>query len=133
MVETAKSHLDKNLIRLSTHTHAASYVKYIVGLFAEGAEQEVVISSLGNTIAKAVSVAEMVKHRVAGLHQVSSIATQHLGSHQTEGDRKVTALRIVLSKSAPAEKGPGYQTPLPLEEVRPELGPEDEFHPQQHS
>jgi DNA-binding protein len=68
----------------------------------------VTISSLGNTITKAVSVAEMVRHRVPHLHQDNQISTQVLQSQKDDGERKVTALRIVLSLEEPAVKGIGY-------------------------
>ena len=63
---------------MSNDTNALTYVRYILQLFNQNEFKSVTISSLGNTITKAVSVAEMVKHRVPGLHQENEISTQIL-------------------------------------------------------
>jgi DNA-binding protein len=63
---------------MSTNTNGNQYVRYILQLFSSKEFSSVIISSLGNTITKAVNVAEMVRHRVPGLHQENEISTQVL-------------------------------------------------------
>lgn len=110
MIDTkaTATNLDKNIVRLRGNTFASNYVEYIVKILTEENHNEVIISSLGNTISKAVTVAEMVKHRVVGLHQVTTISTQALKGTDEDESRKVTSLRVVLSKNDPNVKGYGY-------------------------
>lgn len=71
MVEstTPKEQLDKNVVRLRGDRHASAYLRYIIKLLTEENSDSVTITSLGDTISKAVTLAEMVRHRVEGLHQ----------------------------------------------------------------
>ena len=76
------------------------------------------LSSLGEAITKSVTIAEIVKHRVKGLHQVNEISTIVIddeyepieeGLEKMTVSRKLTCLQIVLSKSAPKNASiPGY-------------------------
>ena len=94
------------------------------------------LSSLGEAITKSVTIAEIVKHRVKGLHQVNEISTIVIddeyepieeGLDRMKVSRKLTCLQIVLSKKAPADTSvPGYQEPIPESEVNPDAGPEDD-------
>ena len=94
------------------------------------------LSSLGEAITKSVTIAEIVKHRVAGLHQVNEISTIVIddeyepieeGLEKMTVSRKLTCLQIVLTKKAPANKSvAGYQEPIPDSEVNPDAGPEDD-------
>lgn len=61
---------------------------------------------MGNAMAKMVTIAEIVKHRVPGLHQVNSVEMQTFKDEykpKEEGlddlviDRKVTCFRIHIS------------------------------------
>ena len=99
-------------------------------------KETVTLSSLGEAITKSVTIAEIVKHRVAGLHQVNEISTIVIddeyepieeGLEKMTVSRKLTCLQIVLSKKAPANKNvAGYQEPIPASEVNPDAGPEDD-------
>ena len=94
------------------------------------------LSSLGEAITKSVTIAEIVKHRVAGLHQVNEISTIVIddeyepieeGLEKMVVSRKLTCLQIVLSKNAPKKTNvPGYQEPIHASEVNPDAGPEDD-------
>ena len=88
-------------------------------------------------MAKMVTIAEIVKHRVAGLYQVNSVEMQTFedeykpkeeGLDNVKLERKVTCFRVHLSlKEATASRNaePGYQAPMAKEEVIPENGPEE--------
>ena len=92
---------------------------------------------MGNAMAKMVTIAEIVKHRVAGLYQVNSVEMQTFedeykpkeeGLDNVKLERKVTCFRVQLSlKESTAERSaePGYQAPMPADEVVPENGPEE--------
>ena len=104
--------------------------------FNKNGKDTVTLSSLGEAITKSVTIAEIVKHRVTGLHQVNEISTIVIddeyepieeGLEKMTVSRKLTCLQIILSKKAPADKTvPGYQEPIPDSEVHPEAGPEDD-------
>ena len=104
----AKEALDKNVVRLRGDRHASAYLRYILKLLTEDDCGSVTITSLGDTISKAVTLAEMVKHRVEGLHQENQIQTLEIPSEKYDGTRKVTTFRVVLSKTEPQQKGAGY-------------------------
>lgn len=83
---------------------------------------EVVLRGMGNAIARVVNVAEIVKRRVPGLHQMVEIGTTVVEeSHAEEGaeprSRNVSNILITLSLKEPQEKLPGYQAPLSIDEV----------------
>lgn len=92
---------------------------------------------MGNAMAKMVTIAEIVKHRVAGLYQVNSVEMQTFedeykpkeeGLDNVKLERKVTCFRVHLSlkeTTASRSSEPGYQAPMPAAEVIPENGPEE--------
>lgn len=92
---------------------------------------------MGNAMAKMVTIAEIVKHRVAGLYQVNSVEMQTFedeykpkeeGLDNVKLERKVTCFRVHLSlkeTTSARSSEPGYQAPMPASEVVPENGPEE--------
>lgn len=76
------------------------------------------LSSLGEAITKTVTIAEIVKHRVPGLHQINEISTIVIDDEYEaieEGlknmtlKRKLTCLQIRLTKTKPKDTNiPGY-------------------------
>lgn len=84
---------------------------------------------MGQGINKVATIAEIVKHRVKGLHQINEIKTQTFEdlieskdeeNKEVSVSRKVTCLIIVLTLNAPSgaeRKGYGYQEPIPESEV----------------
>lgn len=89
-----------------------------------------VLKAMGHAISKAVTVAEVLKHRVAGLHQVtqlSSVETVDVfepleeGLDRVESKRHIPGICIRLSLDPLDEGDPGYQAPLPASQVSPPL------------
>ena len=85
-----------------------------------------VLKAMGNAISKAVTVAEILKHRVAKLHMVtriSSIETVDVydpleeGLDRIETKRKIPSISIQLSLDELDKDDPGYQSPIPAEQV----------------
>lgn len=93
-------------------------------------ERAVVLKAMGHAISKAVTVAEVLKHRVEGLHQItqiSSIETVDVfepleeGLDRVENKRHIPGICIRLSLDPLDESDPGYQAPLPASQVSPPL------------
>ncbi|KAI9914499.1 hypothetical protein PsorP6_008259 [Peronosclerospora sorghi] len=89
-------------------------------------ERFVVLKAMGNAISKAVTVAEILKHRVAKLHMVtriSSIETVDVydpleeGLDRIETKRKIPSISIQLSLDELDRDDPGYQSPIPADQV----------------
>lgn len=115
-----------NEIRITQTGKVRSYISYANGLFADKQEQSVVLKAMGNAISKAVTVAEILKHRVAHLHQItqiSSIETVDVyepleeGLDRIETKRHIPSISITLSLKQLNTSDPGYQSPIPVEMV----------------
>ncbi|RLN93420.1 hypothetical protein BBJ28_00011767 [Nothophytophthora sp. Chile5] len=94
----------------------------------EKSERGVMLKAMGNAISKAVTVAEILKHRVAHLHQVtqiSSIETVDVyepleeGLDRIETKRHIPGISIQLSLDELDRDDPGYQSPIPVDQVSP--------------
>uniref|UniRef100_K3WGH5 DNA/RNA-binding protein Alba-like domain-containing protein n=1 Tax=Globisporangium ultimum (strain ATCC 200006 / CBS 805.95 / DAOM BR144) TaxID=431595 RepID=K3WGH5_GLOUD len=114
-----------NEIRITQQGKVRSYISYANGLFA-GSERGVVLKAMGNAISKAVTVAEILKHRVENLHQItqiSSIETVDVyepleeGLDRIEQKRHIPSISIQLSLDELNKNDPGYQQPIPVELV----------------
>ena len=91
-----------------------------------------------NFLACIVLVAEVIKRRVEGLHQVTEINSADItdvweptepGLNKLEIVRHVSVMIITLSKTAQNTSSPGYQAPLPKELVQPLALAEDADDP----
>merc|ERR1712232_1459649 len=103
-----------------------------MGVFGELNSPKVVITATGNALTKAVTLAEVVKRRFKGLHQITSIGQQEIIDEwepKEEGLDKVTttknipSIEITLSKEALDTTDKGYQAPIDeslVKEVDPE-------------
>jgi hypothetical protein len=88
-----------------------------------------VIKGVANAIQSAVNLAELVKHRVKGLHQISKILhitivdefePLYMGLDHLKFNREATMLEITLTKKVDEEdkKNVGYQEPISESEVQ---------------
>merc|ERR1712187_569568 len=84
------------------------------------------ITGTGNAITKAVSLAEVVKRRFKGLHQVTALSTTDIvdeyepleeGLDKVTDTRTLSCIEIKLSKDELDTSDKGYQAPLPESEV----------------
>jgi DNA-binding protein len=137
-VRAERDQVKDEVIRVSRKGQPKEFIDQICQQFTEHKAKEVTLSSLGSAIAKTCTIAEAVKHRVPGVHQLNEIKTIVLEDayepleefkgelKNTSVSRKLTCFQIVLSLQPPADiKMPGYQVPLPTSEVNPSLGPDD--------
>lgn len=138
--EYRRLHVDKekvvtpeNEIRVVARHSLSPYIAYAIGILTgeEGKTQNdtITISGMGGAIHTAVNVAEIVKHRVVGLHQITEISSEEVTDmfepieKESEKEnltvnRRVSTMRITLSLKPLDTKNPGYQPPIPAEEVQ---------------
>lgn len=85
-----------------------------------------VLKAMGNAISKAVTVAEILKHRVEHLHQITQIGSIETvdvyepleeGLDRIETKRHIPSIAIQLSLDPLNRDDPGYQSPIPVELV----------------
>lgn len=81
---------------------------------------------MGAAVVKVVTVAEIIKRRVAGLHQLTTLSSTHIvdtfepleeGLKTVTIEKHVPTIELVLSFDALDTKQPGYQPPLPADQV----------------
>jgi len=130
----AETSADPTEIRVSAgsqSSHITQAIRQLEGFAGtEGKDDKVTavnaitIRGLGNAIYNAVNIAEIVKRRVAGLHQVTSIGSEQIDDVfvPKEGEtgepwkrqRVVSTISIQLLKEAPANAASlsGYQVPI---------------------
>jgi DNA-binding protein Alba len=106
-----------NEVRITKRKPLRNYVTYVLSQFRERAATEVTLRSMGETMDKIVSVAEIVKYRVKGLYQINHIGSQTFedvfepleeGLDVLKFKRTVQYFTITLTKNAPADKTYGY-------------------------
>mmetsp|Transcript_10784 Transcript_10784/g.40479 ORF Transcript_10784/g.40479 Transcript_10784/m.40479 type:complete len:311 (+) Transcript_10784:68-1000(+) len=118
-------------VRITQSGRVRHYITYALRCFRESASPFVTLRAMGRAISKAVSVAEVLKRRVAGLHQITALASSELvdiyepleeGLDTVEHVRYVSCIIITLTKEPSDEqkRHPGYQEPVPASEVREE-------------
>lgn len=94
----------------------------------DGENDTVVIKGVSNAVQSAVNLAELIKHRVKGLHQINKISNITIvdefeplveGLDHLKFSRVVTMLQITLTKADIVDKSDiGYQPPIPESEVQ---------------
>jgi DNA-binding protein Alba len=103
-----------------------NYIAYATNLFQKGAS-EVVLKAMGRAINKTVTIAEIIKRRIPGLHQNTAIDSTPItevwepmeeGLERVETTRLVSSIQITLSSGQLDVNSPGYQPPLPEDQIR---------------
>ena len=106
-VRSEREPVPDGIIRVNRTINARQFIDQVLEIFNEQKKDEVILSSLGEAITKSVTIAEIVKHRVPGLHQVNEISTIVIDDEYEpieEGltpmtlKRKLTCLQIHLTK-----------------------------------
>jgi Alba. len=121
----------ENEIRIRAVPRIGRYISYAATLLLEKKLSHVVIKASGNATKSACQIAEILRHRILGLHQLNLLKTvgvvdeyepKEEGLDKVTVERKLAVLEIHLSLQADAFKttDPGYQAPLPKEEVQEE-------------
>ncbi|EFJ26390.1 hypothetical protein SELMODRAFT_172788 [Selaginella moellendorffii] len=124
--------ISENEIRITTQGKTRNYITYAISLLQDKSS-DVVLKAMGRAINKTVTIAEIIKRRVAGLHQITTIGSADFtdtwepleeGLVPLETTRHVSMISITLSKTELDSTSSGYQAPLPADQVKPLVEPE---------
>ncbi|KAL2457812.1 uncharacterized protein Fot_19536 [Forsythia ovata] len=117
----------ENEIRITSQGRMRSYITYSMSLLQEKGSDEIVFKAMGRAINKTVTIVELIKRRIVGLHQITSIQSTDItdtwepleeGLQILETTRKVSMITIKLSKKELDTTNVGYQLPLPADQVK---------------
>ncbi|KAL8059290.1 hypothetical protein ABFX02_03G076000 [Erythranthe guttata] len=119
--------IDENEIRITSQGRMRSYITYAMSLLQEKGSDEIVFKAMGRAINKTVTIVELIKRRIVGLHQITSIQSTDItdtwepleeGLQTLETTRKVSMVTITLSKKDLDTANIGYQPPIPADQVK---------------
>jgi DNA-binding protein len=104
--------------------------------------KEIVLKAMGQAISKTVAIAEIIKKRIPGLHQDTSISSVSItdvwepieeGLVPLEMTRHVSMISISLSPKELNKSSAGYQAPLHAEPIKPQRYQQtQQYQQQQH-
>ncbi|XP_058090834.1 uncharacterized protein LOC131237181 [Magnolia sinica] len=124
----AETPINENEIRITTQGRMRNYITYATSLLQEKGSDEIVFKAMGRAINKTVMIVELIKRRIVGLHQNTSVGSTDItdtwepleeGLLPLETTRHVSMITITLSKKELDTSSVGYQSPLPAEHVKP--------------
>nr|GME15376.1 cold and drought-regulated protein CORA-like [Ipomoea batatas] len=130
--------MNENEIRITTQGRLRNYITYATSLLQEKGANEIALKAMGRAINKTVIIAELIKRRIAGLHQNTSIGSTDItdtwepleeGLLPLETIRHVSVITVTLSKKELDCSSPGYQPPIPSDQVKPVVGYDYERRP----
>lgn len=111
---------EPNQIKLTGRAPRRRIISVAMEYFENG-ERFVVLKALGRASQAAVSVAEVLKRRIAGLHQITEVSNLEIvdvfepleeGLETVEKSRFISMVRIVLSLDELDTEHVGYQPPI---------------------
>ncbi|PON83538.1 Splicing factor-like protein [Trema orientale] len=120
--------INENEIRITAQGRMRNYITYATTLLQEKGSNDIVLKAMGRAINKTVMIAELIKRRIVGLHQNTSIGSTDItdtwepleeGLLPLETVRHVSMITITLSKQELDTSSTGYQPPLPVDQVKP--------------
>ncbi|XP_059459497.1 uncharacterized protein LOC132189039 [Corylus avellana] len=124
----ADTPIDANEIRITSQGRMRNYITYAMSLLQEEkGSNEIVFKAMGRAINKTVTIVELIKRRIVGLHQNTSIGSTDItdtwepleeGLLPLETTRHVSMITITLSKNELNTSSVGYQPPIPAEQVK---------------
>ncbi|KAG5493995.1 hypothetical protein JKF63_01828 [Porcisia hertigi] len=122
----------ENEVRVTATHGQHSYISYAIAVLngedGKTRNDTVKISGMGGAIYNAVNIAEIVKRRIAGLHQITELGSElvcdeyepidrNQNPENVVVERKVSTILITLSRQQLDKSNPGYQEPIPESEV----------------
>ncbi|KAK8585205.1 hypothetical protein V6N13_139140 [Hibiscus sabdariffa] len=136
----AETPIDENEIRITSQGRMRNYITYAMTLLQEKGSNQIVFKAMGRAINKTVTIVELIKRRIVGLHQITSIGSTDItdmwepleeGLLPLETTRHVSMITITLSKNELNTSSVGYQPPLPADQVKAsiKIDPEGEGSP----
>uniref|UniRef100_A0A2N9HPX6 DNA/RNA-binding protein Alba-like domain-containing protein n=1 Tax=Fagus sylvatica TaxID=28930 RepID=A0A2N9HPX6_FAGSY len=124
----AETAINENEIRITTQGRMRNYITYATTLLQEKGSNEIALKAMGRAINKTVMIAELIKRRIAGLHQNTSIGSTDItdvwepleeGLLPLETTRHVSMITITFSRKELDTSSTGYQPPIPVDQVKP--------------
>jgi len=123
-----RSNTPEDEIRVMSAGKFSAYVLYAAKLMQEQDKRQFTIKATGAAIARAVTVAETIKRKFKGLHQITKCGTTTMIDEFNNGrmgmmgetrtiSRNVPYVEILLSLDELDKDDIGYQPPLPDDEV----------------
>ncbi|KHG13806.1 Alba-like protein C9orf23 [Gossypium arboreum] len=103
----AETPINENELRITAQGRMRNYISYAMTLLQEKGANEIVLKATGRAINKTVMIAELIKRRIAGLHQNTSTGSIDItdtwepleeGLLPLETTRHVSIITITLSK-----------------------------------
>ncbi|XP_031376023.1 protein no-on-transient A-like [Punica granatum] len=119
--------INENEIRVTAQGRMLNYITYATSLLQEKEATEIALKAMGRAINKTVMITELIKRRVARLHQNTSISSTDItdtwepleeGLLPLETTRHVSVITITLSKNELDTSSTGYQPPIPQDQVK---------------
>eukprot|EP01121_Diplochlamys_sp_Union-15-3_P021154 TRINITY_DN846_c0_g1_i2.p1 TRINITY_DN846_c0_g1~~TRINITY_DN846_c0_g1_i2.p1 ORF type:complete len:241 (-),score=47.92 TRINITY_DN846_c0_g1_i2:60-782(-) len=120
--------IEENEIRITMQGKMRNYITYATNLLIEKKHSKINLRAMGRAINKTVTIAEIIKRRIPGLHQLTSIDSTDIvdmwepieeGLDTLETTRHVSSIQILLSLEKLDSSLVGYQEPLPESQVKP--------------
>ena len=117
-----------NEIKISENTDVHETIDFIMNLFTIKNYETIIISGLNNAIKKVVLIAEIIKIKIPGLHQLNEINclnkinnnNSEIESNIINDDKMIPRLSIKLTFIEPSKEEKenlGYQKPLNILEA----------------
>ncbi|KAL0360505.1 UNVERIFIED_CONTAM: hypothetical protein Sradi_3735000 [Sesamum radiatum] len=97
--------IDENEIRITSQGRMRSYITYAMSLLQEKGSDDIVFKAMGRAINKTVTIVELIKRRIVGLHQITAIQSTDItdtwepleeGLQTLETTRKVSMVAKVV-------------------------------------
>lgn len=123
----AEQPINENEIRITSQGRMRNYITYAMNLLQEKGSSEIVFKAMGRAINKTVTIVELIKRRIVGLHQITTIGSTDItdtwepleeGLLPIETTRHVSMITVTLSKNELNTSSIGYQPPLPADQVK---------------
>ncbi|KAK9943817.1 hypothetical protein M0R45_009413 [Rubus argutus] len=95
--------INENEIRITAQGRIRNYITYATTLLQEKGSNEIALKAMGRAINKTVMITELIKRRVAGLHQNTYIGSTNITDmwepleEALETTRHVSVITITLS------------------------------------
>ncbi|CAM8939945.1 unnamed protein product [Rhodiola kirilowii] len=115
----AESEIAENEIRITSQGRMRSYITYAMTLLQEKGCDDIVFKAIGRAINKTVTIVELIKRRITGLHQNTSVGSTDItdtwepleeGLLPLETTRHVSLITITLSKKELDSSSIGWVT-----------------------
>mmetsp|Transcript_23659 Transcript_23659/g.70724 ORF Transcript_23659/g.70724 Transcript_23659/m.70724 type:complete len:154 (-) Transcript_23659:504-965(-) len=123
---------DDKTIRVTVNGKIRKYVSAAKRCLASEGGKRVVVYGEGRAVTKAIGVAEILKHRILGLHQNTQVGMSKVTEvwepkldveedvDRVQVVRRIPTVTVLLSLNPLDTAAPGYQPPLSEAEVAPD-------------